>query len=124
MSSYVTAAVTVLAPTAGRTYAQPLAATSQRYVVPSDWRGSYVRFHAVDVRAWILFGTVAVVAATADSTVASMVLTVNATTAVPVEPGTYFDLVCRDETHFAVLGDEAAGRWIAFRNSPKSESTL
>lgn len=112
-------ALNVIAPYSGRVFSRALAATSQRYAVPNDWRNAYVTIAARGGRAWILFGTSSVTAsATQDSTLATEALTAHAQTAIPIEDGSREHFRVSDETHFAVIAESAAGRWVAWRSSP------
>ena len=92
-----------------------LTIVSQRFQTPSAWRGRYV-----DVRCdggtglHIVFGNSTVVADKAqESTVTAEVITFKKNSTAKVEPATkepYRIPVSATSTHFAILGESAAGR--------------
>ena len=116
------AAIDIRAPIAGEIVADAITAASVRYVVPSSWVGKFVTVKVAGMGAsdvcYVLFGGSGVTAsATQNSTTSGSPksITPHATTAWPLVNGEERVFRVRDaETHFAVIGSAAAGRFFAY----------
>lgn len=115
-----------VAPVSGHPFCRAITAASVPYEIPNEWKGRRVVFFARGANAWLLFGTSVSVTAVVNqvSTLTVAALTAHASTSAPLPNGTPLAIdvplntvvatVPTPITHFAIIGDAAAGYWTAW----------
>ena len=107
-------------PSASGVYSRAIANASQLYVIPPEWRGNFVTFHAT-ADCQIAFGNSTLsLAYNQLSTLNTNTLTESAATGMQLATGEKFSFrVPKHEkvTHFAVVGPASSGQWFAYMSN-------
>lgn len=108
------------APESGNVYTFATATSSQSYIIPDEWKGTYVTFQADGEDIDIVFGGDSVSATLNQiGSVTSNVMTPNAASGIKIPAGQHRAFVVPnrlDVTRFAVISGGTSGFWRAYRS--------